>query len=275
MAVIRQDADLDLLKNSLLNVVLQKGSTATINALLTVAGQVGYDTTKLREVIFDGTTVQSLLQINDIVTSITAGSTNATIPSTLSVFNAIQSAVASGQLAITAFDASGTTFPAGATLANRYRVTVAGTVQGIILAVGDVFFPAVASPSPTSAADWAFVQANVDSATSTVLGLVFLATLADIQGNTAPNANKAVTVATLNSFLSSFGYIRRYESPTPQAVVVGTNTVTHNLNSLKPSVESFDSVGPIIYQWLPATLNTITFVATMANAGVTFTVDAK
>ena len=76
-----------------------------------------------------------------------------------------------------------------------WRVSVAGTVNGIIFGVGDLVQSTKATPSTTDPADWIFIQANVDQATSTALGLVILATQTEVNDGSSPN--KVVTAATL------------------------------------------------------------------------------
>lgn len=92
-----------------------------------------------------------------------------------------------------------TQFPGTAdTVAGDYwRVTTAGTVNGISLQVGDIIMATVNNPSNTDPNDWVFFEGNRDQATTTVLGLTMYATNAEVQAGT--NNNKAITPAGLSS----------------------------------------------------------------------------
>lgn len=78
-----------------------------------------------------------------------------------------------------------------------WYVSVSGTVQGVPLNVGDVLIANVENPSPTDPNDWIFLETNRDQATTTILGVVMLATNAEVQAGT--DANKVVTPATLSA----------------------------------------------------------------------------
>lgn len=102
--------------------------------------------------------------INDIAYAIAWSGDHITSPSSDVLYNELSSirAVLAAESAVaTVFNAStATTFPAGVAT-DKYRVTVAGTVQGVKLEIGDVFYPKVTTPTPV-AADWYVVQANGD-----------------------------------------------------------------------------------------------------------------
>lgn len=78
-----------------------------------------------------------------------------------------------------------------------WYVTVAGTIQGTPFQVGDVIVANKANPLNTNANDYIFLQTNADQATTTILGLVMLATNAEVQAGT--NNTKAITAAGLSS----------------------------------------------------------------------------
>lgn len=91
-----------------------------------------------------------------------------------------------------------TTFPGGpaVTKGDYWYVAVAGTIAGVALNVGDVLIANKDNPSTTAPGDWIFLETNRDQASTTVLGLVTLATAAEV--NTGTDATKVVTPATLN-----------------------------------------------------------------------------
>jgi hypothetical protein len=272
-------SDQDFAKGSrLLNVLLHEAATATINAALTVRSQLGYDSTILRAKIHDGTAVRTLLQNNDITTSNTMGggsATDSTVPSTKSVYDFVINLVSSGQEAFTDFDATtNTTFPSGATLSKRYRVSVAGTVQGVVLQVADIFWPKVATPSTTNAADWVFAQGNVDAASSSSSGLVLLATYAQLTGNAGGDANRVVTVATFNQFEADNPRLKR-QVLTNQSFSVGTTGLTHTLNTT--NIASFNvrsAAGNHLLEWNPSTNSNINVTVSVAISNATVIITA-
>ena len=86
---------------------------------------------------------------------------------------------------------------AGTKAGDYWYVSVAGTVDSVAFNVGDVIVAKVNAASTTLASDWIQLEVNRDQATTTVLGLVFLATNAETQ--TGTDANKAVTPASLSA----------------------------------------------------------------------------
>lgn len=101
---------------------------------------------------------------------------------------------------IGAFNATSNTIYPGISSTKKgdyWYVSVAGTVQGTVFNVGDVLIANKVNPSTTSAADWIFLETNRDQATTAILGLVFLATNAEVQ--TGTDANKVVTPASLSA----------------------------------------------------------------------------
>ena len=101
------------------------------------------------------------------------------------------------------WDASSGSFPvgsapvAGTKAGDYWYVTVAGTVDSEPFNIGDVIVAKVNNASTSSKSDWIRLEVNRDQATTTVLGLVYLATNAETQ--TGTDANKAVTPASLSS----------------------------------------------------------------------------
>ncbi|MET7253582.1 hypothetical protein [Dyadobacter fermentans] len=135
--------------------------------------------------------------INDNTLASATGTNIATAGSVKAYIDSLVGAV--GTL-VGAFNAStSTNYPGSAAIKKGayWYVSVAGTVQGTAFNVGDVLIANKDNPSTTLAADWIFLETNRDQATATVLGLVMLATAAEVQ--TGTDAVKAVTPATLSA----------------------------------------------------------------------------
>lgn len=101
------------------------------------------------------------------------------------------------------WDASSGTFPVGSTPSagtkkgDYWYVTTAGTTGGIVFNVGDVIIANKDGASTTLAADWIALEVNRGQASTTVLGLVTLATDAEVQ--TGTDSNKVVTPSGLSA----------------------------------------------------------------------------
>jgi hypothetical protein len=101
------------------------------------------------------------------------------------------------------WDASSGSFPVGSTpvsgtkKGDYWYVTTAGTTGGIVFNVGDVIIANKNAASTSSAADWIALEVNRGQATTTVLGLVTLATDAEVQ--TGTDSNKAITPSSLSA----------------------------------------------------------------------------
>ena len=270
-------SNLDFDGNQALNLVLEKAVTAAMDAGLTLMGEMGYDTTLQRAKIFDGTTIRKLLQDNDISPDNTLGGSSASdliMASQKAVKAYVDAAVTSGQNPITDFDAANATnLPANSTLKDRYRASTAGTVQGIILEVGDMLFPKINGASATNANQWVAIQTNTDAASISVLGMVILATLAQLQGNAPGDANRVITVATLNAWESALGRIKSFT--TTLNIAAGANGIGHNLNSSALIVGTHEANGPVLYKWTITNANTININAAKARNGVTVVIMAK
>lgn len=120
----------------------------------------------------------------------TAGSIKAYVDSKVASIGSLQGSV----------DAStSTNFPGSATTkkGDYWYVSVAGTIQGVLFNVGDVIIANIDNPTVTSANSYIFLETNRDQASTTALGLVTLATNAEVQAGT--DANKVVTPASLSS----------------------------------------------------------------------------
>jgi len=169
-----------------------------------------------------------------------------TIPSAKAVKAYIDGLIASGTNYAGVHDASGGAIPsatsgtgvAGAIRkGDLWKISVAGTITGIgTLQVGDVIIANTAAA--TAAAEFDGLQANVDAASTTVAGLVQLATA--LEAVAKSNSTKAVTPAALTSFA-------RMESQTLDAD--GTTIdflITHGLGK---------AVGSLIVTLTDATTN--------------------
>lgn len=103
------------------------------------------------------------------------------------------------------FDAStNTNFPTGSGGTNKgdyWYVTVAGTVQGVVLNVGDVLIANKNAASTTLATDWIFLEVNRDQASTTTLGVIMIAT--DAEALAMSLATKALTPASLAAVKAS------------------------------------------------------------------------
>lgn len=147
----------------------------------------------------------------------TAGSTKAYIDSLIAGIGSL----------IGSFDANtSTTFPGTSTTkkGDYWYVTVAGTVNGVVLNVGDVLVANKVNPSTTSPNDWIFLETNRDQATTTVLGLIMLATNAEVQAGT--NNTKAITAAGLSSRTSTETRTGLARIATTAEAVAGTDNTT-------------------------------------------------
>jgi hypothetical protein len=160
-------------------------------ASMTVIGNVTGSTANAAEVsvITDGTLA-------------TASNTN--IPTSTAVKTYVDAQIGALGNLEGSWDASTGSFPVGAApvvgtkKGDYWYVSVAGTVNGVPFNVGDMLIALVNSASTTTyAANWTSLEVNRDQATTTVLGLVFLATATEVQ--TGTDAVKAITPSTLSA----------------------------------------------------------------------------
>jgi len=287
------DDDLQLGKISkLLGALLEQGNTATINAALTALGQIGYDTTLLRAKIFDGTSTQILLQRNDIDTdSSFASPSNTQVPSTQAVVTYIGNLLAGGTRirgSITLTSAS--TYPVAdaGDYTNGTQVGD-GSGAGPAIKAGDAWYVGNTAsfqmgPTATNLVEkgdlvialtdgagnldnqWLVLDADTNDATTTTVGLVMLATLAQIQGNAGADADKAITVATLNSFFAapeSTDAAAKVMKSTKitQTLNNGSNTVTHSKNTrdiVNVTFQNATTFENTVMGWTASSLNAIT-----------------
>jgi len=157
------------------------------------------------------------------------------------------------------FDASSVNLPgnAGTKKGDYWWVTVAGTCQGIVLNVGDVIIANKVAASATVATDYIAVESNRDQATTTVLGLVYLATSAEAIAGT--DTVKAITPKALADWFTNkivqatesvFGWLK---IATQAQVTTGTDDTTA-ITPVKLRTELNTQLGSRGYsQNLPAT----------------------
>lgn len=101
------------------------------------------------------------------------------------------------------WSAAGGTFPvgsspsAGTKAGDYWYVTTAGTVNSVAFNVGDVIVAKINNASTSLASDWIQLEVNRDQATTSVLGLVTLATSTEVQ--TGTDTLKVVTPSGLSA----------------------------------------------------------------------------
>jgi hypothetical protein len=256
-------------------------------ATMTVVGNVTGSTANAAEVsvITDGTLA-------------TASNTN--IPTSTAVKTYVDAQIGALGNLEGSWDASAGTFPVGAApvvgtkKGDYWYVSVAGTVGGIAFNVGDMLIATVNSASTTTyAANWTSLEVNRDQATTTVLGLVYLATAAEVQ--TGTDAVKAVTPSTLSARtatetrtgIAAIATQTQVNTGTDDATIVtplklktnlatykyaanvvvaaaGAQTVTHNLGTTDVIVAVYDSTNNEVFCDVA---KTSTSVVTLTFAG--------
>jgi hypothetical protein len=161
-------------------------------ATMTVMGRVAAGSGVASEIsILDSNTMTGASSSN----LATAGSIKAYVDSTVSSVGNLEGGFAAG---------SATDFPTGTGGTKKgdyWYVTSAGTVQGVVLNVGDLLIANIDNASPTSSADWTFLESNRDQATETVLGVVRLATQAEADAGT--NDTAVITPLKLKTVLDN------------------------------------------------------------------------
>jgi hypothetical protein len=151
----------------------------------------------------------------------TAGSIKAYVDNRIASLGNLEGGFAAG---------SSTNFPAsaGGTKAGDYwYVTSAGTVQGVILNIGDVLIAAIDAASPTVATNWIFLESNRDQATETVKGVAEIAT--QVETNTGTDDERIVTPLKLKTYLDNRtgGYAANIGNASATSFVVN-----HALNAI-------------------------------------------
>lgn len=256
-------------------------------ATMTVIGNVTGGTANAAEVsvITDGTLA-------------TASNTN--IPTSTAVKTYVDAQIGALGNLEGSWDASAGTFPVGSApvvgtkKGDYWYVSVAGTVNGISFNVGDMLIATVNNASTTTyASNWTSLEVNRDQATTTVLGLVYLATQTEV--NTGTDSVKAITPATLSgrtatesrTGIAAIATQTQVNTGTDDATIVtplklktnlaynryaanvivttaGNYAVTHNLGTTDVQVEVADSAGATV---ICDVTRTSTSVVTLAFSG--------
>jgi hypothetical protein len=164
-----------------------------------------------------------------------------TLATSLSIKTYIDTAIAAlGNLEGGFAAGSETQFPVavgGTKKGDYWYVTTAGTVQGILLNVGDVLIAKVNNASITDPNDWVFLEVNRDQATTAVLGVVRLATnaeaqaLADSQKVLTPAALAAVTATELRTGIAEIATQSEVDAGVDDARIVTPLKLRTYLNS--------------------------------------------
>ena len=234
-----------------------------------------------------------------VITDLTSAS-NANIPTGTAVKTYVDAQIGALGNLEGGWDASVGTFPVGAApvvgtkKGDYWYVTVAGTVNGVPFNVGDMLIATVNSASTsTYIANWTSLEVNRDQATTTVLGLVYLATNAEVQ--TGTDTVKAVTPAGLSSRtatetrtgIAEIATQTETNTGTDDATIVtplklktnlatykyaanvvvsavGAQTITHNLGTTDVFVQVSDSSGNEV---MVDVAKTSTSVVTLTFAG--------
>lgn len=160
----------------------------------------------------------------------TAGSIKAYVDNRIASLGNLEGGFAAG---------SASNFPisSGGTKAGDYwYVTSAGTVQGVVLNIGDLLIAAVDSASTTNPADWIFLESNRDQATETVKGVAEIAT--QTETNTGTDDERIVTPLKLKTFIDARtgGYAANVGNASATSF-----TVNHALNATDVVVQVKDN----------------------------------
>jgi len=137
----------------------------------------------------------SILNENDLISN-----SQTSIPTQSSVKAYVDGRVASiGTLQGGLNASTATNFPSDSSTkkGDYWYVTNAGTIQGIVLNIGDVVIANQNNPTNTNPNHFVFLESNRDQASTTILGLVTLAANTEVQAGT--DTSKVVTPAGLSA----------------------------------------------------------------------------
>ena len=196
-------------------------------ATMTVIGRVAAGSGVASEIsIIDDSTFATASASN----LATAGSIKAYVDSRVAAIGNLEGGFAAG---------SATNFPTGSGGTKKgdyWYVTSAGTVQGVILNIGDVLIASIDNASTTSAADWIFLESNRDQATETVKGVAEIATQAEV--NTGTDDERIVTPLKLKTYIDNRtgGYAANIGNASATSF-----TVSHSLNATDVVVQLKDN----------------------------------
>jgi hypothetical protein len=208
------DADHIGLMDSAASNVLKKLSWANLKATLVTYFDTLYATLSGTQTLTNKTinasnnTITNLttaaIHSSTLVTSISGASTNAQLPTALAVHNAIGAGLASNDAMLFKGGqncSANPNYPA-ADAGHVWKVTVAGKIggaSGVNVTAGDTLYCTVdgsaAGDHATVGANWTIVQANLEDATTSLKGVVELATTGETDAHT--DTTRAVTPASL------------------------------------------------------------------------------
>lgn len=208
--------NLDFDLNQLLNARVENG-TGFASGGAGSRGRIMFDTANSRLLYDDGAQLLTVANLNDVAGLLDfKGGYNATT------------------------NVPDLTSGVGVLKGDYYVVTTAGTFYGQVVEIGDSLLANV--DAPITLAGWTLVQGNVVYASTTVAGVIQLATQTEV--NTGTNATKAVTPSTI--FNANWN-AKKYTSPSTTLGGGLPVTITHNLGNAKPVISIVrDSTGDVV-----------------------------
>lgn len=233
--------DIDLQNNKLDNATI--GANSQIASL---AGSFQYDSVTGRLQYYDGvnSTTQDVANLNDVV-----GLLN----------------FKGGYDAATNIPDLTTPAPGAVEKGDFWVVTAVGTFFGEAVEIGDSLI--AATDNPTFLTDWVRVQSNVDLATTTVPGITYLATQAQVDTGTEATAY-AVTPATLQTKIDDQSLVVTIPSWSGSAGNY-SYAITHNLAADGVLVSFVDGSGDAAdFAYTVDTINQITVKSNSNPAGI-------
>lgn len=248
MASYPSFVDIDFNKQSILNAKIYPLSTAARTALSLVAGDAGlavFDTSLNKLLVWTGSTW------GDATPAITGG------------------LIFRGGIAASA------TAPASPEVGDLYVFTSAGTLGGswtpsAVVAIGD--------QALWDGSAWQYIQGNSVSTSTTVEGLIQLATQAEVDAGSV--TNKAVTPATFTNFTPPAALtlrpVRRFKTLVASLTANTAATVTHNLAlgaAAECVVNVFQGSKQILLAIAPVDENSLTVTSNVALSNVTVVVE--
>lgn len=173
-----------------------------------------------------------------IATDLASASTT-TLATSAAIKSYIDTTVASLGNLEGAWSAAGGSFPVGAAGTKKgdyWFVSVAGTVGGVAFNIGDVIIAKIDNASTSVAADWIQLEVNRDQATETVLGVIKLATQAQVNAGT--DDATAVTPLKMITYLNNAvgGYAANIGNGSATSFAL-----THGLNTRDVIVSVYDN----------------------------------
>lgn len=182
-----------------------------------VNGQFWFNTTTDQLKYYDGTSVQVVANISDIVGGVQL----------IDGYNATTDALDGS--ASTGLDGRNAGTQATANIGDFYYVTTSGTFYGENVAIGDSLINKTGAN--TALTDWIILEKNLDQATETNAGIAEIATQAETDAGT--DDQRIVTPLKLATYISNQGIATSYlEINNTDLALSGSQTtvITHNLN---------------------------------------------